>query len=122
MGTAQFRPFWYFFFANIAVLVIAVGPAAVAGVIRLRGFRAAVVVTSALVAVAVADASGLSKAETERIWLLYMPWIGVAAGSLAPGVPRESRPWGASTARIRLWLGAQMVTAVVLQAWLVSKW
>ena len=113
VGTAQFRPFWYFFFANIAVLVIAVGPAAVAGVVRMRAFRGAVVVTGALAAVVVADVSGLSKAETERIWLLYMPWIGVAAGSLASG---------ASVVRIRLWLVAQAATAVVLQAWLVSKW
>lgn len=111
VGTAQFRPFWYFFFANVAVLAIAVGPAAVAGVVRLRGYRPAAVVIGALLAAFIADASGLSKAETERIWLLYMPWIGVAGGALAM-----------SMTNARVWLGAQATAAVVLQAWLVSKW
>ena len=35
-------------------------------------------VGAALVAVAIADVSGLSKAEVERIWLPFMPWIAVA--------------------------------------------
>lgn len=111
VGTAQFRPFWYFFFANIAVLAIAVGPAALAGIAHLRRFGAAMVVVGALLAAFAADLSGLSKAETERIWLLYMPWIGVAAGALAT-----------SPTRARLWLASQAATAIILQAWLVSKW
>lgn len=110
-GTAQFRPAFYFFFANIAVLAIAVGPAAVAGITRLAHNRIAVIVFGALLCVALADVSGLSKAETERIWLLYMPWISVAAATLATTVRRQ-----------RAWLGSQALAAVVLQVALVSKW
>jgi len=110
-GTAQFRPAFYFFFANLAVFVIAVGPAALAGLTRLTRGAVAVVVIGALACVVLADASGLSKAETERIWLLYMPWIAVAAGWLATTRRRQ-----------QLWLGAQATTAIVLQSILVSKW
>ena len=111
IGTAQFRPTKYFFFANLAVLAIAVGPAALAGLTRLRRNRLAVIALAGLVCALAADASALSKAETERIWLLYMPWISLAAGALA-GTKR----------RTQLWLGAQAAAAVVLQAALVSKW
>ncbi len=110
-GTAQFRPAFYFFFANVAVLAIAVGPAALAGLTRLAHNRIAVIVFGALLCVALADASGLSKAETERIWLIYMPWISVAAATLATTVRRQ-----------RMWLGSQALTAVILQVVLVSKW
>ena len=110
-GTAKFRPAFYFFFANIAVLAIALGPAAIAGLTRLTRGAAATIVVGALACVLLADASGLSKAETERIWLPYMPWIAVAGGWLATTVRRQ-----------QVWLGAQAVTAIVLQLMLVSKW
>jgi hypothetical protein len=111
IGTAQFRPGFYFFFANLAVLAIAVGPAALAGLTRLGRSRVTLIVVGGLACALLADASGLSKAETERIWVLYMPWIAVGAGSLATTV------W-----RARWWLAAQAATAVVLQAALISKW
>ncbi len=110
-GTAQFRPALYFFFANLAALAIAIGPAALAGLTRLRRSGAAVVVVGALACVLLADASGLSKGETERIWLLYMPWISVAAAGLATSVRRQQ--W---------WLGGQALAAIALQIALVSKW
>ncbi|MCU1367333.1 MAG: putative conserved integral rane protein, partial [Ilumatobacteraceae bacterium] len=110
-GTAKFRPAFYFFFANLAVLAIALGPAAIAGLSRLRRNPLAVIVVGALACVLCADASGLSKAETERIWLIYMPWIVVAAGALATTVWRQ-----------RVWLGAQAAGAVLVQVMLVSKW
>ncbi|MCU1397713.1 MAG: hypothetical protein JWN62_822 [Acidimicrobiales bacterium] len=110
-GTAKFRPAFYFFFANLAVLAIAVGPAAIAGLTRLRQSPVGVIVVGALACVLLADASGLSKAETERIWLIYMPWIAVAAGALATTAWRQ-----------RMWLGAQAAGAVLVQVMLVSKW
>lgn len=110
-GTAKFRPAFYFFFANLAALAIAVGPAALAGITRMRRNPVAVIVAGALACVLLADASGLSKAETERIWLLYMPWISVAAATLATSIWRQ-----------RAWLGAQAVTAIIVQVMLVSKW
>ena len=35
----------------------------------------------ALTAIVIADVSGLSKAEVERIWLPFLPWLVVAAGA-----------------------------------------
>ncbi|MEO6126476.1 MAG: hypothetical protein ABIR32_22475 [Ilumatobacteraceae bacterium] len=112
-GTAKFRPTFYFFFANLAVLAIAVGPAAVAGLVRFRSTARtiSVIVVGVLGCVLLADGSGLSKAETERIWLLYMPWISVAAAGVATTVGRQ-----------RWWLGSQATAAIVLQVALVSKW
>jgi hypothetical protein len=111
IGTAQYRPGSYFVWANLAVLAIALGPAVLAGLTRLNRSRLAVIAIGGLLCVFAADVSGLSKGETERIWLLYMPWIAVAAGLL-----------GGSTQRTRWWLGAQAATAVLLQAALISKW
>jgi len=50
----------------------------------LRAVRYLVFAT--LVAVLLADASGLSKAEIERIWLPFAVWL--AAGAAAPPNPR----------------------------------
>ena len=110
-GTAKFRPAFYFFFANLAVLAIAVGPAALAGITRLRRDAVLVIIVGVLVCVMAADASALSKAETERIWLIYMPWISIAAAALATSIRRQ-----------RAWLGAQAAAAVIVQVMLVSKW
>jgi hypothetical protein len=110
IGTAQFRPYGYFLLSNLAVLAIAVGPAAIRGLVGLRRERGGIVVLGGLAAALLADLSGLSKGESERIWLLYMPWIGVAGGVAAVA------------SRTRLWLALQATTALVLQAWLVSKW
>ncbi|MEO7397982.1 MAG: hypothetical protein ABIW84_05415, partial [Ilumatobacteraceae bacterium] len=109
--TAKFRPAFYFFFANLAALAIAVGPSALAGLALLRRNAASFVVFGAVLCVLLANASGLSKAETERIWLLYMPWLSVAAAGLATTLRRQQ--W---------WLGGQAAAAIVLQVVLVSKW
>lgn len=108
---AAHRPYWYFLLANAAVLCIALGPAVLVGIGRLGLDRGRVIVFGALACALVADVSGLSKAETERIWLLYMPWIAVAAGAVAS-------TWRAR----RWWLAAQAGWAIVIQAVLVSHW
>ena len=52
---------------------------------RLRDRRAAGCWSAAaLVAVALADLSGMSKAEVERIWLPFLPWVLLAAAALPP--------------------------------------
>ncbi len=111
LGSAQYRPGSYFVWANLAVLAVALGPAVLAGLTRLNRSRLAAIAAGGLACALAADLSGLSKGETERIWLLYMPWIAVAAGLL-----------GTSERRTRCWLAAQAATAIVLQAALVSKW
>lgn len=114
VGSAYFRTWTYFMFANVVVLMIAVGPAVSVGVWRLRNRVTWVLVGGALLGIAVAEVSQYSKGEVERIWLLAMPWLVPAASSLSS--PIEGRD------RTRLWLAAQVTIAVVLQAWLRSKW
>jgi len=101
-GIGAERPYGYWAWANLASLVLAVGPAAAAGLAAVsrpggapRAVRALVFAT--WLAVLLADASGLSKAETERIWLPFAVWLVAAAAAL----PRP-RPWLAANAAVAL--------------------
>ncbi|MBB5788547.1 hypothetical protein [Jiangella mangrovi] len=106
-GIGADRPYEYFLLANLAVFALAVGPATAAGLARLRGRRAWLVVGSGLATVLLADLSGLSSAETERIWQPFMPLVLLAGAALAPS---------------RRWLALQVAVAVVLQTALRSPW
>lgn len=106
-GIGAERPYEYFVLANLAVFAAAVGPATAAGLARLRDLRAWLVVGSGLAVVLLADLSGLSKAETERIWQPFMPLVLLAGAALSPS---------------RRWLAVQVAVAVVLQAALRSPW
>ncbi|SDT15018.1 hypothetical protein SAMN04515669_2925 [Jiangella sp. DSM 45060] len=106
-GVGADRPYAYFLLANLAVFALATGPATAAGLARLRDRRAWLVVGSGLAAVLVADLSGLSSAETERIWQPFMPLVLLAGAALAPS---------------RRWLIVQVAVAVVLQGALRSPW
>jgi methylthioxylose transferase len=106
-GTAQFRPARYFAVANIGTAAIAIGPAVVFGVGRLRDRRVWLLVGGALACIVAANASQYSKAEVERIWLLFFPWLVPAVASLR---------------RVRPWLAVQAALAIGLQFALVSKW
>ncbi|TDD69864.1 hypothetical protein E1262_11355 [Jiangella aurantiaca] len=110
-GVGADRPYEYFLLANLAVFALAVGPATAAGLARLRDRRAWLVVGSGLAAVLLADLSGLSSAETERIWQPFMPLVLLAGGALAT-----------SAGGARRWLALQVAVAVVLQAALRSPW
>ena len=106
-GTAQFRPAGYFAVGNLAAALIALGPAVAFGLGRLRDRRIWLVVGAGLLAIAVADASQYSKAEVERIWLIFYPWAAVAAVAMV---------------RSRRWIAIQAAVAIGLQLALVSKW
>jgi methylthioxylose transferase len=106
-GVGAVRPYEYFLLANLAVFALAVGPATTAGLARLRDHRAWLVVGSGLAVVLLADLSGLSSAETERIWQPFMPLVQLAGAALAPS---------------RRWLAVQVAVALVLQAALRSPW
>lgn len=131
-GTAQFRPWGYFFVANIANAIIASGPAVIAGcgvvvgsaLGRLRrgygprrgachedrhvsGSRVWLMPLAAGLAMLAANVSQLSKGETERIWLPFFVCLVPLVSAL-----RSSR----------LWLGVQVVCALILQTGLLSKW
>lgn len=69
--------------------------------------RLALLVLCGLLALLVADLSGMSKAETERIWLPFAMWL-LPACALLP--------------RPRFWLGAQAVLALLLNHLLLTGW
>ncbi|BCJ48358.1 hypothetical protein GCM10010168_77160 [Actinoplanes ianthinogenes] len=114
-GLASARPYAYWVWANLAALTICAGPAAA---IMLRRAAAAVVTTrtpavllclGAAAAVVAADLSGLSKAETERIWLPFAIWLPAAAAL----VPSRDR---------RGWLLAQAGTALLVNHLVLTSW
>ncbi|MDU0303061.1 hypothetical protein NUG23_22075, partial [Streptomyces sp. PAL114] len=69
--------------------------------------RLALLVGSALLALLIADLSGMSKAETERIWLPFALWL-LPAGSFLPG-PRG-------------WLAGQAAVALLLNHLVLTGW
>lgn len=103
LGISRNRPYSYFVFANLAALAVAAGPAVAAGLTRLRDKGAWLLVGGALGAIVVADASGMSKAEVERIWLPFTVWLFVACAPLS------------RSPRARLWLGAQAGFTLLIQ-------
>jgi hypothetical protein len=113
-GIAAQRPYGYFVWANIAAWLISCSPLLVVGIIRAIGVLGrwrhdawstdrvlALLGLSGVLAALLADLSGLSKAETERIWLSFgviawttmallrdrrAQWMLVAAAGWAIGV------------------------------------
>jgi methylthioxylose transferase len=117
-GTAQFRPLIYFALANLAVALIAIGPHGFEGLIRTVTRRKAAsqiapLVIGGAVALAASHLSQYTRAEVERIWLLFYPWLMISGGLV---ISNDERRVGAIA------VAAQVVTAVLLQAALVSKW
>ncbi|MFF8726585.1 hypothetical protein ACF073_08850 [Streptomyces sp. NPDC015171] len=118
-GVGGTRPYGYWVWANLACTVLMTGPATAAGLRRAGAVlarrrttppaqaRLALLVGAALLALLIADVSGMSKAETERIWLPFAMWL-LAAGALLP--------------RQRAWLVAQAVLALLLNHLLFTGW
>jgi hypothetical protein len=106
-GVASIRGYWYFLLANLAVFALALGPAIAVALTRLRDRRMWIIVGSCLAAVLIADLSGMSSSETERIWQPFMPLTLLA---------------GCALARPRAWLALQLAVAVVLAAALRVQW
>ena len=75
---------------------------------RLRDQATWLLVGGALLAVAFADLSGLSKGEVERIWLPFAVWIVVAASAHRPPA--------------RTWLALQVGLAVAVQVLTRTGW
>lgn len=115
-GIAKDRPFQYWWWANLASVVCAIGLGSVAGVTRVFD-RAAIrrrsgfhlVLLAMLAAIACADLSMLSKAEVERIWLPFTIWLTAAPALL----PMRSH---------RLWLAVNAIGAVALNTLVVTNW
>ncbi|WP_344310959.1 hypothetical protein [Fodinicola feengrottensis] len=133
-GIATMRPYWYWVWANFAALALVIGPATVAGLRRVRLSRgstfaqlkpppllqsesdcndrmgaAVVLAGAAVLAVVLADLSGLSKAEVERIWLPFAVWIVPVCAAL----PVRKTRW---------WLAAQAGLALAVNHLLATGW
>ncbi|MFD8381370.1 hypothetical protein ACFV2X_22970 [Streptomyces sp. NPDC059679] len=128
-GAGGIRPYGYWVWANLACTVLITGLATAAGLRRVgvtlirnrtdllpgpgapghptTEARLALLVLSALLALLVADLSGMSKAETERIWLPFAMW-------LLPACALLTRP--------RAWLTAQAGLALLLNHLLLTGW
>ncbi|MGW5744260.1 hypothetical protein [Amycolatopsis sp. NPDC003861] len=116
-GVALVRPYSYWVWADLAAVVVALGPAVVAAIRRgVASPRRALLTDpvlllglAALAAILFADVSGLSKAETERIWLPFGVWLLPMTALL----PRPGRRW---------WLAAQAATALAVNHLLLTGW
>lgn len=119
-GVASDRPTRYWIWADIACLLIAAGPLLGAGLTQAfararagvtdSGTRVILSLSGAGAAmVTVADLSLMSKAEVERIWLPFMPWLLLSCALL----PERWRRRG---------LVLQVVTALAIQHLSTSLW
>jgi hypothetical protein len=108
-GVSRFRPYPYFLIANLAAFAVVLGPATAGGLASLRHRGTWLLVGGAVLAVVLADLSGLSKGEVERIWLPFAPWVLLSTAALAQ-------------ARERVWLGANAITALAMTAMLRTPW
>lgn len=113
VSLARVRPYGYFLVANLAAAAIAIGPAVWVGLARLRDRAVWWLVGPALAAIAIADLSGLSKAEVERIWLPFLPWLVAGAAAALADRPAGER---------RRWLAGQVAWALAVQAVVFSPW
>lgn len=120
-GVASQRPTGYWIWADFASLAMSAGPLVGAGLAvaigSIRGIRSQprgrmVVVAlslTSLLSVVLADASLMSKAEVERIWLPFIPWLLLSCALL----PERWRRWG---------LAGQLAFALVVQHLLITLW
>jgi methylthioxylose transferase len=107
-GISRYRPTDYFLIANLAALGVALGPAVAAGLVSIARKGLLLPTGAALVAVLIADVSGLSKGEVERIWLPFVPWLLVAAGT-------RDEQW-------MPWCCAQAGWTILVQASIQTPW
>jgi hypothetical protein len=109
-GVASRRPYGAFLLANLACLLIAIGPAIAVGLSRLRDRRLWWLVGAAVVAIGLAAVSGMSKGEVERIWLPFSIWLLPAGCALAAPDRRSG------------WLALQIAFTIGLQTLVRSPW
>ena len=115
-GAARYRPQSYFWLGNLGALALGLGPASAVALARLRGRGPWLLPAGALLALAVADASAMSKGEIERIWLPFAVWL------LAACCAMRRDPNERSAAPARAWLALNMASAMILQLVVRSPW
>jgi hypothetical protein len=121
-GVQKYRPYSYWLGGDLSALGFSAGPvvgsAIAATFARLRSLAGrmpdqtrtiVLLVLGAVACVIAADVSGMSKAEVERIWLPFEPWLLLGAALL----PERWRRWG---------LALQLTTALLIQHLLFTGW
>jgi hypothetical protein len=116
-GVGGRRPWAYWMWGDLAALAFSAGPIAFAGVAQLSrarfrdaGTRTVAWLSGAGVAmVLLADLSQMSRAEVERIWLPFVPWLLLSCALLP-------EPWR------RRGLVVQVVLALAVQHLLLTGW
>jgi hypothetical protein len=129
-GIASLRPAAYWAWGDLAALAFSAGPllgaalgaTAVRGTSLVRGRRdrtgtgwtgsprvAVLLVGAASLCIVLADLSFMSKAETERIWLPFVPWLLLGCALLPTSWQRRG-------------LAAQVAFALVVQTLLYTRW
>jgi methylthioxylose transferase len=112
-GIAADRPQSYWWYGDLAAFALSAGPMVFVGVFAAAARRAPrevlLLVGAAVLVVVAADASAMSKAEVERIWLPFVPWLTLSCALL----PRGWRRWG---------LGLQVLTALLVQHLFYTSW
>lgn len=117
-SVASVRPYGYFLLANLAGLALVVGPATIAGLVRVLRRdpdteRVALLLVPVLAIVVLANLSGMSKGEVERIWLPFALCL-LPAGALA------TAEWEAGA--VRGWLSVQMGLALAVPFFVRTHW
>ena len=108
-GWAAQRPYGYWVWADLAALVLSAGPIVGPALVKAARSPLRWLPFAALLAIGLADLSGLSKAEVERIWLPYEIWLLAATAWL----PVRQR---------RGWLAVQALTALAVNHLLLTDW
>lgn len=114
-GIASTRPFAYWGWGNLAALLISGGPALGAGIAVASRTKwrplnpVLVLVAAAALTIVIADLTRMSKAEVERIWLPFIPWLTLSLTLL----PSRLQRWA---------LALQVATALVVEHLLFTTW
>jgi len=114
-GIASDRPASYWMWGNLAALAFSAGPLLGAGLAVLvangrRTDRTLLLLAGAgFLTVLLANLSQMSRAEVERIWLPFIPWMTLSLVLL----PAAWQRWG---------LALQLVAALLLQHLLYTSW
>ena len=115
-GVASLRPFEYWVWANMAIVVCVIGLGSAAGLTKVFDDVALrqrsglhLLLLAAMCTIVAADLSTLSKAEVERIWLPFTMWLTCAPALL----PNSTHRW---------WLAANVVGAFLLNHFIFTNW